>query len=239
MFPIAYCLVPLACFSVILFFMDQTHVKICGLTNPQQAETVAELGADFIGLNFAESKRNVSNELAREIVTALPADTPAVGVFVDASAEKINRTAAETGIAIAQLHGDEPPAILGKIEIPCIKAFRIRGAESIVHIHEWIVCIEKDCTLEAILLDAYSPSAAGGTGEKFNWNLLVEAREHGGLEHLPPLILAGGLNVTNVAEAIRTVKPWAVDVASGVESAPGVKDLGKVRAFISVVGQCS
>lgn len=215
--------------------MEQTYVKICGLTDTANAAVVAGLGADFIGLVFARSKRLVSNEQARSIVQALPKNTSAVGVFVDASAEEINTTAEETGIRIAQLHGDEPPAILGEIEIPCIKAFRIRDAESIIAVHEWIVCIEEDCTLEAVLLDAYSPTAAGGTGERFNWDLLVEARQHGGLGDLPPLILAGGLDATNVAEAIRTVQPWAVDVSSGVESAPGVKDPEKVRAFLATV----
>ncbi len=219
--------------------MERTYVKICGLTDPGQAAAVAGLGADFIGLVFADSKRYVSNELARDIVQAIPAETPAVGVFVNSSAAEINRTARETGIAIAQLHGEETPSILGEIEIPCIKAFRIRDAESIVQIHEWLVCIEQGCTLEAVLLDAYSPDAAGGTGEKFNWNLLVEAREHGGLDDLPPLILAGGLDAGNVAEAIRIVQPWAVDVSSGVESSPGIKNPAKVRDFIQTVQQCS
>ncbi len=215
--------------------MTQTYVKICGLTNPSQAAEVVRLGADFIGLVFADSKRLVSTEQARGIVSALPKDFPAVGVFVDSPAEEINQIAQETGISIAQLHGDEPPSILGEIEIPCIKAFRIRDEESFVTIHEWVVCIEQDCSLEAVLLDAYSPTAAGGTGERFNWDLLVKSREHGGLANLPPIILAGGLDATNIAEAIRTVQPWAVDVSSGVESAPGEKDPAKIREFLTAV----
>ena len=212
--------------------MEKTHVKICGLTDPAQAQAAAELGADFIGLVFAESSRYVSHDRARQIVQALQGQVPAVGVFVDATAEQINDTAEQTGIAIAQLHGHELPSIMGEIKIPCIKAFRIRNAESIVAIHEWLVCIPPDSSLEAVLLDTYSPHAPGGTGERFNWDLLSEAEQHGGMDDLPPMILAGGLDATNVAQAIRATQPWAVDVSSGVESSPGQKDPEKIRAFI-------
>ena len=215
--------------------MGKTRIKICGLTDPGQARLAAGLGAEFIGIVLAESSRCVQPDRAGEIVRALHGLAPAVGVFVDAPAGRINQTARRCGLAIAQLHGQEPPEILSEIEIPCIKAFRIRGGESIAAIGEWLARIEPGSSLQAVLLDACVPGARGGTGERFNWELIPQARQRGDLAEMPPIILAGGLDPDNVAQAIEIVQPWAVDVSSGVESAPGQKDPARIRAFIEAV----
>jgi len=131
-----------------------------------------------------------------------------------------------------QLHGDEPPEIVGEIHAPCIKAFRVRDGKWLREVRTWVEAVRARSHLVAILLDAYDKSARGGTGRRFNWDLVADARAGGGLAGLDPIILAGGLDADCVGRAIDTVKPWAVDVASGVEKAPGVKDLHKVADFI-------
>jgi phosphoribosylanthranilate isomerase len=205
-----------------------TRVKICGVTLPDDAARVATAGADFIGLNFwPRSKRYVAPERApmlSSVVRAMGA-TKLVGVFVDPEIDEILAVTAVVDLDIIQLHGDEDVETVQRISRavyrPVWKAIPIAFARDIQHLDVWPV--------EGILLDA--PTAGrGGAGATFDWNLAREARTR-----FPKLniVLAGGLTPANVAGAIETVQPWAVDVASGVEAAPGVKDAGKLDAFIA------
>ena len=212
--------------------MQRVRVKIEGLRDPESALKVVRMGADAIGMVFAESPRWVSPEQAREIVQVLPPWVSAVGVFVDSDAETINSVARRTGIGYVQLHGDESPDIVSEISVPCIKAFKVRDDGWLAEIRQWLSDCECRSNLAAVLLDAYDPQLAGGTGKKFNWDIVTDARAVGAMKGLDPIILAGGLDSRNVGRAIEQVKPWAVDVASGVEKSPGVKDMGKVEDFI-------
>jgi phosphoribosylanthranilate isomerase len=195
------------------------------------------MGADAIGLVFAESPRQVSSEQACAITDALPPLTTTIGIFVDSDAETVNRAAAKANLTIAQLHGHEAPEIVEHLSIPCIKAFRVRDDHWIDEVIRWLEGVRSTQQVKAILLDAYVSGVAGGTGEQFNWQWVAEARAAGKLDGLPPLVLSGGLDAENVSEAIQTVQPWMVDVSSGVESSPGVKDLKKVQAFIDAIKQ--
>jgi phosphoribosylanthranilate isomerase len=197
-----------------------TRVKICGITILADAQVVVEAGADALGFNFYEkSPRYVSLKTAAEISKQLPLFVMRVGVFVNAPEEIILRAIGEVGLTMLQFHGDEPPEFCTQFGLMSMKAFRIRNAESLNGIPNY--------QTEAYLLDAYSAEARGGTGEKFNWNLAVEAQKFG-----KPIFLAGGLTPENVADAVKKVQPFGVDVSSGVESAPGMKDAVKIRAFI-------
>ena len=212
--------------------MQRVRVKIEGLREPLTALRVAQMGADAVGMVFAESPRWVSPEQARAIVDVLPAWVASVGVFVDADAATINRVVERTRIGYVQLHGAEPPAIVAQIGVPCIKAFRIRDESWLAEVRGWLDAVTGRSNLAAVLLDAYSPDAPGGTGKRFNWQLIADARAAGALAGVDPIILAGGLDASCVGRAIDLVQPWAVDVATGVEKAPGVKDLKKVEAFL-------
>ena len=212
--------------------MQRVRIKIEGLRDPTTALRVAQMGADAIGLVFAESPRRVAPAEGRAIVDNLPPWVSVVGVFVNADPASINRLVEHTHIHYAQLHGDEPPEYVGEIAVPCIKAFRVRDEGWLREVYEWIDGVRKGSNLAAVLLDAYNPDVRGGTGERFNWELVADARAAGALGGLDPIILAGGLDAACVGRAIDLVKPWAVDVASGVESSPGVKDLRKVEDFI-------
>jgi len=212
--------------------MQRVRVKIEGLRDPATALRIAQMGADAIGMVFAESPRWVSPEQARAIVDVLPPWVATVGVFVNADATTINRVVERTRIGCVQLHGDEPPQIVAQISRPCIKAFRVRDPGWLGEVRRWLDAVTARTNLSAVLLDAYNPNARGGTGERFNWELVADARGAGLLAGIDPIILAGGLDASCVGQAIDLVKPWAVDVASGVEKAPGVKDLKKVADFI-------
>ena len=212
--------------------LQRMRIKIEGLRDPGEALKVAQMGADAIGMVFAESPRWVSPEQARAIVDVLPPWVATVGVFVNADAGTINRVVERTHIGYVQLHGDEPPEIVEQIAAPCIKAFRVRDERWLGEVRGWVGAVRSRSHLPAILLDAYDPAARGGTGRRFNWEMVGDARAGGGLAGLDPVVLAGGLDADCVGRAIDLVKPWAVDVASGVEKAPGVKDLLKVGDFI-------
>ena len=190
------------------------------------------MGADAIGLVFAESPRWVSPEQARAVVDVLPPWVAAVGVFVNADAATINRVIERTRITHVQLHGDEAPDLVGQIDRPCIKAFRVRDEGWLVEVRQWLDAVAVRSNVAAVLLDAYDPQARGGTGRRFKWDVVADARAAGAMAGIDPIILAGGLDASCVSGAIDLVKPWAVDVASGVESAPGIKDLRKVEQFI-------
>ncbi len=215
--------------------MQRVRIKIEGLRDAATALKIAQMGADAIGLVFAESPRWVSPEQAREIVDALPPWVSTVGVFVNADADTINRVIERTGIDFVQLHGDEPAEMVAHIRRPCIKAFRVRDESWVAQARNFVAAcggLTRKSNLSAVLLDAYSGEAHGGTGQRFNWDMVADARAAGALKGIEPIILAGGLDAACVNTAIEVVRPWAVDVASGVEKAPGVKDLRKVTEFI-------
>ena len=196
-------------------------IKICGLTRASDAQAAAGAGADMIGLMFYEaSPRCVTLAAAAEIARALPPFVLRVGVFVNPAGELVARAIAGCGLNLLQFHGDEPSDFCTQFGVMSVKALRVRDAESLT--------VLENFHTDAFLLDAYSPSGLGGTGEKFNWQLAIEARKYG-----KPIFLAGGLTPENVAEAVRQVQPFAVDVSSGVESAPGIKDVAKMQAFIA------
>ena len=196
-------------------------VKICGITSVADGLTAAEAGADLIGLMFYDqSPRYISLSTAAEIARAVPPFVMKVGVFVNPEPELVMRAIGECGLSMLQFHGEETPEFCTQFGVMSMKAFRIRDAASLVTL--------PDYATDAYLLDAFSSEARGGTGEKFNWDLAVEAKRFG-----KPILLAGGLTPKNVTAAVKQVQPFGVDVSSGVESAPGKKDVAKVRAFIA------
>ena len=195
------------------------HVKICGVTSVEDALAAVAAGADAIGVNFAAgSPRRVSVPLARSIVEALPERVVSVGVFVDFGEEQLRDVQSQTGLRCVQLHGDESPELLSVFLPHAYKAIRVRGRESLA--------LAARYPGQHILLDAFVPGAHGGTGATFDWALAAE------VARVRSVTLAGGLSPANVAEAVRVVRPYCVDVASGVESAPGRKDAGLMRAFV-------
>ncbi|HLY50348.1 MAG TPA: phosphoribosylanthranilate isomerase [Solirubrobacteraceae bacterium] len=205
-----------------------TQVKFCGITNLEDAQRAADLGAWAIGLIFwPGSRRRCSFPAAAEIAAALRRRVEVVGVFVNPSLDDLTRRAEDVGLTMLQLHGDEGPAFCAEAarRTGCrvIKAVRVRSRAEI----QGLASFHTDFHL----LDSYAPGHPGGTGEVFAWEL---ARGHRGPV---PLILSGGLRPENVAEAISVVGPYAVDVASGVEREPGVKDPGKLEAFMQEVGK--
>lgn len=206
-------------------------VKICGLRSVNDALEASRAGAHWIGLNFhPKSARFVAIDQAAEIVRALPDSTEAVGLFVDRPVEEVREIAKAAGLRIVQLHGNEPvedAAALANAGLRIVRAFRVKDAESIAAMTDYLGdCQGNGVTLEGVLVDAYVPGLMGGTGQSIDDELLER------LPPLPRLILAGGLTPENAADRIARARPWMVDVAGGVESAPGRKDLDKVRRFI-------
>jgi phosphoribosylanthranilate isomerase len=200
-----------------------TRIKICGITNPADAQAVVTAGADALGYIFYEkSPRFVELDQAAEISKTLPPSIMRVGVFVNAPEELITRAIADCRLTMLQFHGDETPEFCTQFGLMNMKAFRVHGRDTLEQIPKY--------DTDAYLLDAYSSTTLGGTGEKFNWDLAIEAQKFG-----KPIFLAGGLTPENVADAIRQVHPFGVDVSSGVERTPGKKDYAKVKAFIDAV----
>jgi phosphoribosylanthranilate isomerase len=200
--------------------MDQpVYVKICGVTRVTDAVMCLEAGASAIGLNFVPtSKRRVDEDTARGIVAAVEGRLAVFAVVAGLSVEAMRALRVRTGIDWLQLHGDESPADLLAVLPRAVKAVRIGGAGDVKAAEAYAG--------ERLLADAKVEGALGGTGEAFDWALI------GRLARERDVIVAGGLGPANVADAVRAVRPFGVDVASGVESAPGIKDAGKVRAFI-------
>ncbi len=198
--------------------MGSVRVKICGITRLEDALLAARLGADALGFNFwPGSKRFVAPDAARAIVDRLPPFVTPVGVFVNQPPAEVLATAARAGMALVQLHGDEPPEGVNALPVPVIKAFRVADRGSLAALDRYRV--------RAFLLDAPS-TGFGGSGVTFDWDLAREAAERA------TVLLAGGLRPENVQDAVRAVRPYGVDVASGVESSPGVKDPEKLARFI-------
>lgn len=209
-------------------------VKICGITNLKDAVYAAGLGADYLGFNFYEkSLRKVSTKMACAIISKIPAIIEPVGIFVDEETENLMAILKKVPLKLIQLHGTEQPEyiqglkdklIQENINIRLIKSFRIKAERSIVNIKRYLDIVD------FILLDAYVPGEPGGTGEVFNWDIAIEAKEYG-----KQIFLAGGLNPENIVEAINNVHPYAVDVCSGVERLPRRKDYDKMKLLISSV----
>ncbi|MFA6599428.1 MAG: phosphoribosylanthranilate isomerase [Candidatus Omnitrophota bacterium] len=201
-----------------------TRVKICGNTNAEDAKMAADLGADYLGFIFAESKRKIDMASASKIMEALPYFKNFVGVFLNQPKSAVEAVAGELGIRILQFHGDETALYCDyflRKGYEVIKTFHIKDAMSLKRIDQYNV--------SAFLFDTFSKEEAGGTGVPFNWNL-IEDRPY---VH-DRLFLAGGLKVSNVDEAIRRIHPYAVDVASGVEREPGRKDPALLEEFIQI-----
>jgi phosphoribosylanthranilate isomerase len=195
------------------------RVKVCGVTSVADARMCVEAGVDAIGLNFwPKSVRRCSESVAREIAQAVGGRALLVGVFVDEQVSEVRRLQASVGLGCIQFHGDESPELLAGFLPHAYKALRVRGPE-----------VRAEAARfggEHILLDAYVPGQVGGTGATFDWQFAGQlARER-------KLTLAGGITPANVAEAVRQVRPYCVDTASGVESAPGVKDAALVGALV-------
>lgn len=206
--------------------MIRVRSKICGITRVEDALAAVEAGADAIGLVFyAKSPRAVSIEQAKAIVAALPPFVTSVGLFVDMPRETLQALLREVPLDLLQFHGDESPADCEGFARPYIKALRVRADQDVARM---MAPYSGAC---GILLDTFVEGVPGGTGAAFDWSLVP--REAG-----KPIILAGGLTPDNVAQAIAQVRPYAVDVSGGVEAAKGIKDAGKVKAFLQAV-QCA
>lgn len=201
-----------------------TRIKICGITNIEDACEAVALGVHALGFIFyPSSPRYISPEGAREIIKRLPPFVSKVGVFVNEDIQTVRSIIATSGIDTVQFHGDESPAYCSQF-VNCIKAFRVRS--------EADVAVLSSYDVSAFLLDTFSEGVFGGTGQTFNWEIALKAKQFGNI------IIAGGLTPENVQEAINIVKPYAVDVSSGVELQKGKKDPQKLRAFVSKVFGC-
>ncbi|MBT2339478.1 MULTISPECIES: phosphoribosylanthranilate isomerase [Pseudomonas] len=203
--------------------MSAVRSKICGITRVEDALAAVEAGADAIGLVFyAKSPRAVTVQQARAIIQALPPFVTPVGLFVNASRCELGEILDAVPLALLQFHGDETPADCEGWHRPYIKALRVKAGDDIA------ASCEAFAGASGMLLDTYVEGVPGGTGEAFDWSLVPK-----GLSK--PIILAGGLTAQNVAEAIRQVRPYAVDVSGGVEQGKGIKDPAKIRAFMAAV----
>ena len=198
----------------------RTRVKICGITRPEDGVRAALLGADAIGLVFyAPSPRAVTPRRATEIAAALPPFVARVGLFVDAPAAEIEAVLAAVHLDLLQFHGQETEADCRRFGRPYLKAIRMKPELDVA------AALSAYPSAAGFLLDAYHPALPGGSGESFDWGRVPAGQDR-------PIVLAGGLTPDNVVEAVRRVQPYAVDVSSGVESAKGIKDPGKMAEFI-------
>ena len=199
------------------------RVKICGLTRLEDAELAVDLGAAAIGFVFwAGSPRVVEPDRAAAIVRMLPPFVTAVGVFVDQTEERVEEVAAHVGLGAVQLHGNEAPAYCRRLRHRVIRAVGLQDAVTLESLAVWPPGV-------TLLVDAHDPERRGGTGRTVNWELAAR------IASARPTILAGGLRPENVGNAIAAVRPYAIDVSSGVEARPGVKDPARMRAFFEAV----
>jgi phosphoribosylanthranilate isomerase len=214
------------------------RIKICGITTPEDARIAIDAGADAIGLNYySGSKRCVGFLDAKKIVDEVGSKALKVGVFVNQTASDLNIIAGDIGLDAVQLHGDQPPSYLLDVErrFPVLRVYRVGHSGFIKIKADLVLCEKFDRSPDALLLDTLASGEYGGTGQKLDWSTLADRAELLSFDRAQPLplILAGGLTPENVREAVRLVKPYGVDVASGVESSPGSKDAEKVKAFVA------
>jgi phosphoribosylanthranilate isomerase len=203
-----------------------TRVKICGITRIEDAIAAAKAGADAIGLVFyPKSSRNVTATVATEIVNEMPPFVTTVGLFVNHSADQVNRICDQVELDLLQFHGDETPSDCSQYGKRFIKAVRMAPGRSVTDM------MGQYRQATALLLDSFDADKYGGSGETFDWQRVPKESD-------VPLILAGGLNCSNVAEAVTRVQPYAVDVSSGVESAPGIKSADQIIEFVTRVKNC-
>ncbi len=203
--------------------MTQTRIKICGITRPEDARVAAACGADAIGLVFyPKSSRAISVAQALECIKSLPPLVTVVGLFVNETAENIERILREVPIDVLQFHGDETEEFCTRFGRPYLKALRVRSSDEIA-----LAC-DSYRSARALLLDAWVDGVHGGTGQTFDWNMAQGTFS-------VPIVLAGGLNAENVGEAIKLLQPAAVDISGGVESSAGVKSESSIKGFIAAV----
>jgi len=201
-------------------------VKICGITNRDDAQAAVAAGADALGfVMYKKSPRWVEPDVVRAIIAELPPFVLPIGVFVNEEVETVRRRVDECGFALAQLHGDENASYCQQLGRPVLKALRLKDRGSFLRLAEF----QGRAGVRGFLLDAFSDQAYGGTGQTVDWTLAAE------VAGTVPILLAGGLTPSNVADAVRLVRPYGVDVSSGVELSPGKKNRGKVQAFIDAV----
>jgi phosphoribosylanthranilate isomerase len=211
----------------------RTRIKFCGITRVEDAMLAAEIGADAIGmLLHADSRRRISRERAGQILSVLPPFVTPVGLFVDAPLPLVLEVVNELGLRHVQLHGQESPEFVAQLPGRVIvKAIHIsRGA-----IDQALAPWRNVPQLKGVLLETGGSAQPGGTGIENDWHAIREYQERGGFDRLPPLIAAGGLRPATVADVIRTLRPFAVDVSSGIESEPGIKSKQKMTDFIAAV----
>ena len=203
--------------------MKRTRVKVCGITSPADAGLAITAGADAIGMVFyTKSPRHISISTAREISSAMPPFVSTVGLFVNSSQQDVSTVLADVPLGLLQFHGDEDESFCSSFNRPYIKAVRVKPETNLMQL------CSQYASASGILLDSYKKGIPGGTGEIFDWNMIPG--------DLPlPVVLAGGLDASNVAAAVSIVQPWAVDVSSGVEILPGKKDKQKIEQFIQAV----
>ena len=202
-----------------------TRTKICGITRMQDVQAVVRSGADALGLVFYEkSPRHVSVQLAVQLAAAVPPFVTVAGLFVNPSADEVHSVLRQVPLDVLQFHGEEDPEFCTRFGRPYLKAERVKPGVDLVQ------CAARYRAAQGLLLDAFIEGTHGGTGASFDWALIPQG--------LPlPVVLSGGLHADNVAEAIRQVRPYAVDVSSGVEAAKGIKDAAKIAAFINEVNR--
>jgi len=208
--------------------MGNVKIKICGITNLADALIAAEFGADALGFIFAPSPRQIAPQTAREIIRAIVPSVKTVGVFVNQAPATIREVMHHCGLDLVQLHGDESPALCDELMPHTIKALRIKDESCLQTAQAY------HGKVRALLLDTYSKEKAGGTGETFDWQLAAKIKQQG-----TPVILSGGLEPSNITAAIDTVRPWAVDVNSGVEVRPGKKSHPLIRNLAEKVRQAT
>lgn len=202
-----------------------TRIKICGITREQDLHAVASCGADAIGLVFyVKSPRHVSLQQAVRLVSQVPPFVSVVGLFVNPTVDEVREVLANVALDVLQFHGDEPSVFCAQFGKPYLKAIRVKAGVDLVE------CAAEFSSAQGLLLDAFVEGTQGGTGESFDWALIPQ-------NLALPVILSGGLHAGNVAAAIKQVRPYAVDVSSGVEIAKGIKDAAKIAAFIQEVKQ--
>ena len=202
-----------------------TRIKICGITREQDLRAVANSGADAIGLVFYDkSPRHVSAQQAAELVRHAPPFVTVVGLFVNPSLDYVHQVLSKVSLAVLQFHGEESPEFCQQFGKPYLKAIRVKAGVDLVE------CAARFAGAQGLLLDAFVEGTQGGTGESFDWALIPQNLSL-------PVIMSGGLHAGNVAAAVKQVRPYAVDVSSGVEASKGIKDAAKVAAFIKEVKQ--